>query len=776
LVAFLLSLAASRVAVAAPDDPGCTDYVCVTTGPQLASVDSTQSALLNGLLGNLLGVDLHLTAVNWQGLAQGQVNAGALLAELQELLGSATPEAVLTDELQLRDLLTAAITVAQANGDLVSVNALTLLFNELDDLTSTIQLGELLDLTLADGELSTVDLNLLNLMTGAIELFNYQNVVTTPAPITISGAALGLGGLLQEVSLQAQVVEPPLYSCGGANTQFYAAAIRLKLRLNLIDQPLVLEPLADTLEGLLGPILGAVANVEMTAQLGQLDVYATVARGQGTISLINAVTDAVTVNARPGVVDLYIGQIDDLNFFNRTHLLIPATDLQHGTIGTLGIKVTTLLATPLDVTVDLRARTFAEGESPVMQSLTFAPPYPKMQTATTSSAFVTTLVDDLVANLSLQLSSSVGLLDGMLNQTILPSLVNSVGGLLTPLLEPLLVELVDPLLADLGIGLGELHITVNGVTTLCTDPDEDGIPTSDEDPNGDGDPTNDDTDGDGIPDYLDPDDDGDTIPTKNEDPNNNGDPTDDDTDGDGIPNYLDADDDGDTVPTRFEDPNNNGNPRDDNSDGDALPNYLDPDDDGDTIPTKSEDPNNNGNPRDDNSDGDALPNYLDPDDDGDTVPTRFEDPNNNGNPRDDNTDGDALPNYLDPDDDGDTVPTRFEDPNNNGNPRDDNTDGDALPNYLDPDDDGDTVVTRREDPNGNGDPRDDDTDRDGRPNYLDADDDGDGIPTKAEDPNGNHDPSDDDSDQDGIPDYLDPDLPVRDLPLRIYLPAISVPK
>ena len=40
----------------------------------------------------------------------------------------------------------------------------------------------------------------------------------------------------------------------------------------------------------------------------------------------------------------------------------------------------------------------------------------------------------------------------------------------------------------------------------------------------DGDPTDDDTDGDGLPDYLDPDDDDDGIPTDQEDPNGNLDP------------------------------------------------------------------------------------------------------------------------------------------------------------------------------------------------------------------------------------------------------------
>lgn len=75
------------------------------------------------------------------------------------------------------------------------------------------------------------------------------------------------------------------------------------------------------------------------------------------------------------------------------------------------------------------------------------------------------------------------------------------------------------------------------------------------------DETDDDTDGDGNPNYFDPDDDGDGVLTINEDledtdldvdsdgdgdptndKNGDGDPTNDDTDGDGIPNYLDSDD------------------------------------------------------------------------------------------------------------------------------------------------------------------------------------------------------------------------------------------
>jgi hypothetical protein len=92
------------------------------------------------------------------------------------------------------------------------------------------------------------------------------------------------------------------------------------------------------------------------------------------------------------------------------------------------------------------------------------------------------------------------------------------------------------------------------------DSDYDGIPNDVE--------GTDDPDGDGIPNYLDPDSDGDGIPDATEltaDP-----------DEDGIPNYLDLDSDGDSIPDSVE---GIGDP-----DGDGILNFLDLDSDGDGVP------------------------------------------------------------------------------------------------------------------------------------------------------------------------------------------------
>ncbi|KAB8142250.1 isopeptide-forming domain-containing fimbrial protein [Chloroflexia bacterium SDU3-3] len=71
------------------------------------------------------------------------------------------------------------------------------------------------------------------------------------------------------------------------------------------------------------------------------------------------------------------------------------------------------------------------------------------------------------------------------------------------------------------------------------DEDADHVKNSAEDLNADHNPANDDTDGDGIPNYLDADDDGDGIPTIDEDTNGDGDPTN-DIGSSGKPAYLEG--------------------------------------------------------------------------------------------------------------------------------------------------------------------------------------------------------------------------------------------
>ena len=112
-------------------------------------------------------------------------------------------------------------------------------------------------------------------------------------------------------------------------------------------------------------------------------------------------------------------------------------------------------------------------------------------------------------------------------------------------------------------------------------------------------------------------DDNDGVLAQFEDINNNGDLEDDDTDGDGLPNYIDADDDGDNVLTKDENPDpNNDNILDDaqDTDGDTIPDYLDADDDGDGVNTRDEEnASQDKNPANDITNSEVGADFLNPD-------------------------------------------------------------------------------------------------------------------------------------------------------------------
>ncbi|MCR1026640.1 hypothetical protein NQT66_17610, partial [Cellulophaga baltica] len=367
-----------------------------------------------------------------------------------------------------------------------------------------------------------------------------------------------------------------------------------------------------------------------------------------------------------------------------------------------------------------------------------------------------------------------------------------------------------------------------------------------------------DTDGDGVPDYLDVDSDNDGIldnveaqtttgfiPAIGVDKDMNG--LDDayehcpkqgltpiDTDGDGVPDYLDIDSDNDGILDNVEAQNSsnyikpclldaNGNGLDDHyenysgsgltpvdTDGDKVPDYRDIDSDNDGIldNVEAQTPSSytpvcgidsDGNGLDDhyentpgsgegltpkNIDTDTNPDFRDIDADNDGIPDNVEAqttdgyiaPSGNDSDMDGlddayegsgnqgltpvNTDGTDTPDYTDLDSDNDSVPD-----NNEGN--DFNFDGIPDQTYTGVDTDGDGLDDGYEGSDVNdgfdvndeiNDPANDLPDTDGTEdvNYRDLDDDGDGINTPDEDANGDGDPTNDDTDGDGTPDYLDP--------------------
>jgi len=439
-----------------PARAACAVGACVAAGPRLASVSTQQSALLNPLLGGLLGSNLNLSVADWNALAQGDVKLLGFLNALQATANVSSPAQALGANLSVAQVAAALGVAAQLEAKTSLSAALNTLAAQLAGSGASVRVGDLLKLGVDTGTLAGATVNSLDMLTGLIQLYNYRNMLTTPQPVGISGGALGQAGVINAVQLYAQVIEPPVYTCGPTGTQFHSAAIRIKLKLDLVT----LSPVTSTLTAVPGVNSASVA-------ISKLDVYVETARGEGSLGAIDATAKAVTLQVAPGVADVYVGSIADSVFFNRSRTL-SAADVGYGQIGTLLLN---------GVNVALEVKSSARGQAPFATSLTLSGTFPQTRTVSSSAAFVTGLTNSLVSNLSLRTTIlTTGLLDvvlvpvsNLLSGSLQPVLKTLVVNTLSPVLTTVLTGVVDPLLQLLGIGLGQMTVTVNGICQACDD-------------------------------------------------------------------------------------------------------------------------------------------------------------------------------------------------------------------------------------------------------------------------------------------------------------------
>ncbi len=239
-----------------------------------------------------------------------------------------------------------------------------------------------------------------------------------------------------------------------------------------------------------------------------------------------------------------------------------------------------------------------------------------------------------------------------------------------------------------------------------------------------------------------------------------------DTDGDGMPDYLDTDSDDDTIPDALEAGDDDPLTFPWDADDDGVPDFQDRDSDNNGIPDEEEVGLDPLAPLD--LDGDGIADFRDPDNDGDGLADSLE----IGHAMPLDTDGDGLPDYLDTDSDGDTILDQDEARVAPGGIPED-LDQDGIPNFRDLDSDGDGFLDSMEAGDASPETRPRDTDQDGRPDFVDLDADGDGI-SDGDEPGLGTDPFLHDTDGDGYGDggevaaHADP-LDAASTPQGLYL-------
>ncbi|BDR11701.1 pilus assembly protein TadG-related protein [Comamonas thiooxydans] len=277
----------------------------------LASVDG---GVLNALLTSLLGTNVNLNAVSWQGIAKLNVN---LLKTFDSLLkinaNIGGYEELLKSNIRLADLVNSMINAVEPgnflSADLVGLKELSLLnFGNLQ-----VKLGDLIKLENTNpGSALNLGVNALELIQGALQVAGKDHA------LELNSGILGL------LKIKMKIIEPAQMAIIGnpfdnnVKIEARTAQVRLWVALSTASSPIgsVLNTVLGLVVDLLKLVLSLVVNIEVLPEfrnLNQLnlDVLVDVARGYARIDSADC-TDAqhrVDLTVEKALVDVYVGQL-----------------------------------------------------------------------------------------------------------------------------------------------------------------------------------------------------------------------------------------------------------------------------------------------------------------------------------------------------------------------------------------------------------------------------------------------------------------------------------
>lgn len=185
-------------------------------GSFAARLDSGRSALLQGLVGDALGV----SAVSYQGLAGGSVGLGDLATELGLSLGSA--DEVARASVALVDVVRAQAEVLRRGGDTARAALLDQVALALPAPSTPVAAGDLVALVGGGEEAAAAArLDALELLTATAFVANGSAFLDVPS------VALGVPGVATTTS-RLRIVEQPVLAFGPVGTSARTAQLRLE--------------------------------------------------------------------------------------------------------------------------------------------------------------------------------------------------------------------------------------------------------------------------------------------------------------------------------------------------------------------------------------------------------------------------------------------------------------------------------------------------------------------------------------------------------------------
>jgi len=307
--------------------------ISVATSTQPVAVFTVGSRLLRlqkgGLLSQLLSTvgatPAQLDILDAAGLATVNITPSGLLEALglpvSVATGVGTPSQLAAlNNLTLGQLLQATLTVMNKAGNTAGAS-LGLLSNAINVVLNVMPVnlpvklfgnGGILDLNVVGGDINSAlqaNINALNVLETALVIANGQNLVN-----------LGLNVPLLGVQSQVRIVEPPTIGVGGVGTQATSAGIRVYLRANTSNIPLVGPLLANTLGTKIDlPVIIDVA--QSTGTVSKL-CQAPLTESQATIDVTSSVAN-ICLGRFPGMASA----VDNVqaNFLSITNSCQPSS-------------------------------------------------------------------------------------------------------------------------------------------------------------------------------------------------------------------------------------------------------------------------------------------------------------------------------------------------------------------------------------------------------------------------------------------------------------------
>lgn len=257
----------------------CEPTAQLAVRSKLAELDSNQSLLLNPIFGGLLGTTLNLSAADWNGILDANINLLSFLdglsSELNLEIGNYN--GILTTDISLADLIDVSIQVLNASGgSTASVTALNTLAASIPAFTPPIQLGEILNLQ-DDAEEADLDsgINLFSLIQSSIQLATNGNKASVDLPIGIPGLA--------SVSVKAKIIEPqqlsPVGNPDADEIYVRSAQVRTLVSVNLGSTTQIVNDLTNAISPFLSPVTDFLNTAGYSGLNGIFNLLATIACG-----------------------------------------------------------------------------------------------------------------------------------------------------------------------------------------------------------------------------------------------------------------------------------------------------------------------------------------------------------------------------------------------------------------------------------------------------------------------------------------------------------------